>query len=255
MKQVTVLEGNGECSTKVSGSISTLWLDRDGRRLVHAQVDVAVKHGFVFMLVEVDTGIAHNTQATKVVVGVTQVTSRIDTSFSEEGVTLHNLLTQRNNRIVRITAEVVDVPNRIDFMRSGRRLGILIGMQHQCEVYLVSPLNGVSTIGDEVLVETVVAAIDKILCNARALTIQIVGIEHHPFLQHATGRVYLVKQTSNGGILNIIVHTAQEVRHTRMQRVERAHLLTFLLNGYVGRASQVPQVLHLCLQRLQRLQG
>ena len=116
MEQITVLEGNGECSTKVARSIGTLWLDRDGRRLVHTQVDVTVKHRLVFVLNEVDTGIAHDAQTTKVVVGVTQVTGRINLPLRKEGVTLQDFLTQGNIRLVGVTAEEVDMTYRVDLV-------------------------------------------------------------------------------------------------------------------------------------------
>ena len=94
------------------------------------------------------------------VVGVTQVTSRIDVALREEGITLQDLLAKGYNRIIRVATKVVDAPNRIYFVRTGSRLVVLIGMQHQRKVYLVRALNGVSPIGNKVFVETVVAQID-----------------------------------------------------------------------------------------------
>ena len=202
---------------------------------------------------EVDAGIAHDTQTTEVVVGVTQVASRVDVAFREEGITLQDLLAQGYNRIIRVATKVVDAPNRIYFVRAGSRLVVLIRMQHQRKVYLVRALNGVSPIGNKVFVEAIVAQIDEILRNARALTIQIVGIEHHTFLQHPAGRIYLVEQTTDGRILDVIVDGAQKIGHARVQRIERAQLLTLALNSHIGGSTQITEVLHLSLQRLQRL--
>ena len=100
------------------------------------------------------------------------------------GVVFQDFLTQGDFRIVGISAEIIDTAYRIDGVWTGGRRVVLIGMQYQREVHLVGTLNGVSTIGDKVLVETIVATIDEELRNPGAFVIQIAGIEHHPFLQH-----------------------------------------------------------------------
>ena len=189
----------------------------------------------------------------QVVIGITQVARGIDVTLSEEGIAAQHLVTQRNDRIIGIAAQIVDAADGIDIVRSGRRLVVLIGVQHQREVYLVGTLDRVGTIGDEVLIKTVVAAIHQVLRDAGTLAVKVVGIKHHTFLQHPAGRIYLVEQTTDGRILDVIVDGAQEIGHARVQRIERAQLLTLALNRHIGRSTQITEVLHLSLQRLQRL--
>ena len=66
---------------------------------------------------EVDAGIAHNTQSGKVVIGITQVARRINVALSKESIAAEHLLTQRDDRIVWIATQVVDASNGIDLVR------------------------------------------------------------------------------------------------------------------------------------------
>ena len=124
-------------------------------------------------------------------------------------------------------------------MRFDGALIVLIRVQHEGKVYPVGALNRVGLIGNKVLVEAVVAPIDKVLSNLRPLLVQMVGIEHHPLLQHTAFRSYLAQQSCNGGILDVEVDVLQKVRNPRMQDIVRAHLPTLLFHNDIGRCSQV----------------
>ena len=93
-------------------------------------------------------------------------------------------------------------------------------------------------IGDEVLVETVVAVVRKEGRDSLALCIQLRHVELHALVNQSLGRVCRCQQRGNGRIPDVVINMVNEIGLARLQQIGHVHLLAFHLCQHLSQRIQ-----------------
>ena len=113
------------------------------------------------------------------VISALQIVGGIECTTFQEAVAPQHRLTQGDDGIVRITADKIDISNRIYLMGQISLISTPIFIQHKSKIDKMTVWHGVCPIGDEVFVEAIVATIGEITADARTLIVEISHIKHH----------------------------------------------------------------------------
>ena len=131
------------------------------------------------------------------VIGILQVACSVQRVFFQKRIVAQHLPAQGNDGISDITAEIAQLPDMIDLMGHVAHTGVAVGLQHQHQIHYVAALHRVGTIVDKVFVETIIAPVGQIACDACTLSIQIVGRKQHTTAQTTTHHVVIGQEDGN----------------------------------------------------------
>ena len=110
-EEVSVGIGERSRSTQVASRIGSFRLEGDGRRLVGADLDIAIEHSAIGSFHESDIGIFHRLQACEIIIRTLQVRGAVGTSLLQGSGIQEHLMAQVD--AVAVVAEIVDFPDLV----------------------------------------------------------------------------------------------------------------------------------------------
>ena len=244
-EEVSVGIGERSRSTQVASRIGSFRLEGDGRRLVGADLDIAIELSAIGSFHESDIGIFHRLQACEIIIRTLQGRGAVGTSLLQGSGIQEHLMAQVD--AVAVVAEIVDLPDFVSGVRGFRRITVsLVVHQVQGNGDVFPARDGICRKVDEILVEAEVSIINEEIGNTLALIIQRLYRETHSRFQHLIIRIIQLQSILYVLILYVILHLADEERLTGMQQIGGIQLRGFLPLGSIeGYASvQESLVLH-----------
>ena len=226
-EEIAVLIGQRGCSAQVAGSVRPFRLETDGRGLVGLNQYARVEQRRVRHRLEADVGIPYGSQSPEVVIRVLQVAGRIGLARFEEGVLFEHMPSQVDGRVAWRTALISDVPDVVVRVQRVLSVSGVIRVEYQLHVHRLLFVVPVGFIGDELLMETEVAAILKIGGDLLSLTVQRVHTEP---VAYSDLRPLVLQQSGYHRVVDLLVEIAHVVRIFRMQHVVGSHLLALLVD-------------------------
>ena len=251
-EQVPVLVRQRDRRSQVARRVGAFRLETDGRGFVRLYQHLRIQECRAGYLLVVDVRELHGIQAAEVVVRLPEVRRRVRLSRLDEGVLFQHVAAQMDRRVGHAAHKTHVADEVLRVQRAAVCCRTVVGMQHERHVHHLLLVIPAGTIGDELLMETEVAAVLQIRRDLVALLAQGLGAE---LLGGIERTVATQQQLLDQRVLNLRLILAYPVRRPWPQQIDGIALPLLIVHIQRHLRIQIAFVLQSLFQVLAALPG